>query len=120
MKEVELPFEPGQVPTESELIKKAASRLKIPAKFITGAEILRRSIDARGGRIIYRYLVRIAVDGETLLPRYKTPIYKNVHEATTSAIVVNFLIVEKNPFIRLKSSISSLSTISKTTLFPIF
>ena len=88
MKEVELPFEPGQVPTESELIKKAASRLKIPAKFITGAEILRRSIDARGGRIIYRYLVRIAVDGETLLPRYKTPIYKNVHEATTSAIVV--------------------------------
>jgi uncharacterized protein len=88
MKEVELPFEPGPVPAENELIKKAASRVKIPARFIIGAEILRRSVDARGGRIIYRYLVRIATEGEMLPPKYKVPEYKDVHDATSSAIVI--------------------------------
>lgn len=88
MKEVELPFEPGRVPTESELIKKAASRIKIPARFITGVDILRRSIDARGGKIIYRYLVRLAIDGEQLPPKVYNPDYKHVADSADSVIIV--------------------------------
>jgi uncharacterized FAD-dependent dehydrogenase len=76
-KETEIVCPPGQHEDESVLKQLAAAALKIPLKNISALKILKRSIDARGRRVVYRMQVRVFVQ-ETYQPEIFTVNYPNV------------------------------------------
>lgn len=76
-KETEIVCPPGQQDDEAALKQLAASVLNIPIKNITSLKILKRSIDARGRKVLYRMQVRVFLQ-ETYLPEVFTVNYPNV------------------------------------------
>ncbi|UOE50562.1 FAD-binding protein [Mucilaginibacter sp. SMC90] len=76
-KETEIVCPPGQHEDEAVLKQLAASALKIPLKNITALKILKRSIDARGRRVVYRMQVRVFMQ-EAYQPEVFTVNYPNV------------------------------------------
>ena len=61
-KEIEIVCLPGQQEDEAALIKIAASALNIAPQKISALKILKRSIDARGRKVLYRMQVQVYVD----------------------------------------------------------
>jgi hypothetical protein len=61
IKEIEITCPPGQQEDEGALKGIAASALKIAPNKITGFKILKRSIDARGRKVLYRIICRFAM-----------------------------------------------------------
>ncbi|WP_461449713.1 NAD(P)/FAD-dependent oxidoreductase [Mucilaginibacter sp.] len=62
IKEIEITCPPGQQEEEGILKGIAASSLKISPNKITGFKILKRSIDARGRKVLYRMQLKVYVD----------------------------------------------------------
>jgi uncharacterized FAD-dependent dehydrogenase len=62
IKEIEITCPPGQQEDEGALKGIAASALKIAPNKITGFKILKRSIDARGRKVLYRMQLKVYVD----------------------------------------------------------
>jgi uncharacterized FAD-dependent dehydrogenase len=62
IKEIELICPPGQQEDESALLKIVASTLNISLQKISGLKILKRSIDARGRKVVYRMQVQVFID----------------------------------------------------------
>jgi Uncharacterized FAD-dependent dehydrogenases len=88
MKELELTYKPGFEPSIDLMKVHSASRLGVDVKQISDIVILKKSIDARGGKVLFRYSVRVALNGEKLLPRYSLPEYKQTNETSESVIII--------------------------------
>ena len=86
IKETEIVCQPGQHEDEAALKKLAASSLNISANQITGLKILKRSIDARGRRVVYRMQVQAFIN-EPYIPESYTVDYPNVKNAKTVIII---------------------------------
>jgi uncharacterized FAD-dependent dehydrogenase len=86
IKEIEIICPPGQQEDAEVLKKLAATALNIAAQKITGVQVLKRSIDARGRRVVYRMQVRAYVD-EIYHPETYTQNYPDVKNAKQVIIV---------------------------------
>lgn len=76
-KETEIVCPPGQQEDEAVLKQLASAALKIPLKNISALKILKRSIDARGRRVVYRMQVRVFIE-EVYQPEIFSVNYPNV------------------------------------------
>jgi hypothetical protein len=85
-KEIEIVCPPGQHEDEAVLTSLASAAANIPAKNITGIKILKRSIDARGRKVLYRMQVRVFVNEPVQTEIYNHQ-YKNVKDAKRVIIV---------------------------------
>src|ERR1700743_3809521 len=86
IKEIELVCPPGQQDDDAALKKLAANALHLSPQKITAVEVLKRSIDARGRKVLYRMQVKIFVD-ETYQPETFTVNYPNVKDKKPVIIV---------------------------------
>ena len=86
MKEIEIVCQPGQQENEAVLTKLAASALNINPSKITGVQILKRSIDARGRKVVYRMQLKVFVD-EIYNPETFTINYPEIKNAKSVIIV---------------------------------
>jgi uncharacterized FAD-dependent dehydrogenase len=86
IKEAEIVCQPGQQEDEAVLTGLVSAAVNIPQNRITGIKILKRSIDARGRKVLYRMQVRIFID-EPVQTEIYNPQYKNVKDAKRVIIV---------------------------------
>src|SRR6201992_1112875 len=86
IKETEIVCSPEQHEDEAALQKLAATALKISPQQITGLKILKRSIDARGRKVVYRMQVKVFV-GEPYHPDTYTIKYLDVKNAKPVIII---------------------------------
>ncbi|MCC8426918.1 NAD(P)/FAD-dependent oxidoreductase [Mucilaginibacter sp. UR6-11] len=85
-KETELIATPGQQDDQEVLTRLAAAALKLPPQQITHVQVLKRSIDARGRRVVYRMQVRAYIQ-EAHHPETYTQHYPSVKDAKPVIIV---------------------------------
>jgi uncharacterized FAD-dependent dehydrogenase len=86
IKEIEIVCLPGQQEDESILKKLTASSLNISPQKISAIKILKRSIDARGRKVVYRMQVQVFVD-EVYTPETFTINYPDVKTGRPVIIV---------------------------------
>lgn len=86
IKEIELVCPPGQQDDDAALKKLAANSLNVSPQKITAVEVLKRSIDARGHKVVYRMQVKVFVD-EVYSPENYTVNYSNVGDKKPVIIV---------------------------------
>src|ERR1700743_1341397 len=86
IKETEIVCSPEQHKDEANLQRLAAAALKISPQQITGLKCLKRSIDARGRKVVYRMQVRAFIN-EPYLPETYTIQYPNVKDAKPVIII---------------------------------
>jgi uncharacterized FAD-dependent dehydrogenase len=86
IKEIEIVCPPGQQEDESALIKIAAASLNISSQKISALKILKRSIDARGRRVVYRMQVQVFID-EVFVPEVFEKKYPDVKTGKPVIIV---------------------------------
>jgi len=86
IKEIEIVCPPGQQEDEGALKNIAASSLNISPVKITAVKILKRSIDARGRKVVYRMQVQVFVD-EVYVPETFTVNYPEVKSGKPVIIV---------------------------------
>jgi uncharacterized FAD-dependent dehydrogenase len=86
IKEIEIVCPPGQQEDEGALVKLAASTLNIAPQKITGIQTLKRSIDARGRRVVYRMQVKVFIE-QPYHPETYTVNYPNIKNAKPVIIV---------------------------------
>jgi len=86
IKEIELVLLPEEVGDEKILTKKASETLKISPVRIKSVHVLKRSIDARGRKVVFRAKVNVFVD-EDFVPEIFTVNYPNVTDKTPVIIV---------------------------------
>src|SRR5882757_5326391 len=86
IKEIEITCPPGQHEDEAVLTAFAASALNIPAKRVTGIKILKRSIDARGRKVVYRMQLKVYID-ELYIPETYTVNYPDIKQAKPVIII---------------------------------
>ncbi len=86
IKETEITCFPGQHEEEPVLKNLAAASLHISPQRVTGIELLKRSIDARGRKVLYRMQVRVYFD-EPFAPEVYTVNYPNLKEAKPIIII---------------------------------
>ena len=88
IKEIEIVVPPdgGQYEDDNVLKKIAASSLNIPLQKISAIKILKRSIDARGRKVVYRMQVQVFID-EVFVPETYTVNYPDVKNGKPVIIV---------------------------------
>ena len=86
IKEIEIVCPPGQQDEEAALIKIAAAALNIRESQISALKILRRSIDARSRKTVYRMQVQVFIN-EMYVPETFTVKYPNVKDAKPVIII---------------------------------
>jgi len=86
IKEIEIVCPPGQQEDEGALKNIAASSLNISTQKISAIKILKRSIDARGRKVVYRMQVQVFMD-EVYTPETFTVKYPNVKTGKPVIIV---------------------------------
>ncbi|MEO7211648.1 FAD-dependent protein [Mucilaginibacter sp.] len=86
IKEAEIVCPPGQQEDEAFLTTLASAAINIPQKRIKGIKVLKRSIDARGRKVLYRMQLSIYID-EPYTPEIYNHQYKNVKDAKQVIIV---------------------------------
>jgi len=86
IKEIEITCPPGRHEDEAVLTTLAATALNIPQKRITGIQVLKRSIDARGRKVIYRMQLKVYID-EPYQPESYTVNYPGVKQAKPVIII---------------------------------
>lgn len=85
-KEIEIVCPPGQHEDIAALTGIAAAALKVPVKQVTDLKILKRSIDARGRKVVYRMQVQVFIGGHKA-PEAFTVNYPNVKDGKPVIIV---------------------------------
>lgn len=88
MKEIEVAFNASKSPSNSEILSAVARKAGIAVGRITSHEIVKKSLDARGRDVLYRYRVKITSGDEPLLEKYSVPEYKNVAEREIKDTVI--------------------------------
>jgi len=86
IKETEIVCSPEQHEEEAALKRLAATALKIPPNEITGIKILKRSIDARGRKVVYRMQVRVFINEPYIAETYSIK-YPDVKNAKSVIII---------------------------------
>lgn len=86
VKEVEIVCPPGQQEDETVLISLASAAVKVSQQKISGIKILKRSIDARGRKVLFRMQVRLFID-EPIQTEVYNPQYQSVKDAKRVIIV---------------------------------
>jgi len=86
IKEIEIVCQPGQQEDEAVLTKLAANALNTNPQKVTGIQIVKRSIDARGRRVLYRMQVKVYID-EPYRPEIYTVNYPDVKNGKPVIIV---------------------------------
>jgi len=86
VKEIEIVCPPGQQEDQTVLKKLSASALNISPQKIDATKILKRSIDARGRKVVYRMQVQVFID-EIYLPETYTVNYPDVKAAKPVIII---------------------------------
>ncbi len=86
IKEIKITCPPGQQEDEAALKNIAASALNSSPQKITAVQVLKRSIDARGRRVVYRMQVKVFVE-EVYHPETYMRQYPNVKNAKPIIIV---------------------------------
>lgn len=86
IKEIEIVCPPGQQDDEGALIKIAATSLNISLKKISAVKVLKRSIDARGRKVVFRMQVQVFID-EAYIPETFSVKYPDVKNAKPVIIV---------------------------------
>lgn len=85
-KDIEITMLPHEVEQTELINQKLAQALKLPEARINGYEILKRSIDARSRKVIFRLQIRVFVDEEAI-PEVYTINYPNVSAAKPVIII---------------------------------
>jgi len=86
IKETELVLLPNEASDDAIIKKKASEALKIPVKRILDVKIQKRSIDARGRKVVYRVKINAYID-ENIVPEIFTVNYPNVSDKKPVLIV---------------------------------
>jgi uncharacterized protein len=86
IKETEITCLPEQHEDEALLKNLAAASINIPPKRVTGIQILKRSIDARGRKVLYRMQVKVFID-EPDVPEVYTVNYPDVKDGKPVIII---------------------------------
>jgi len=86
IKEIEIVCPPGQHEDESVLIKIAAASLNSSPQKISALKILKRSIDARGRKVVYRMQVQVFID-EVYVPESFTKKYPDIKKGKPVIII---------------------------------
>lgn len=86
IKEIELVLLPEQAGDETSIKNVASTALNIPPERIKHVYILKRSIDARGRRVVYRVKVKVYID-EIPLPEIFAVKYQNVSDKKPVVII---------------------------------
>ena len=86
IKEIEIVCQPGQHEDELVIKRLAAASFKISPDQITGVKTLKRSIDARGRKVVYRMQVKVYIN-EPFSPEIYTVKYHNVKDAKPVIII---------------------------------
>jgi len=86
IKETEIVCQPGQHEDELVIKRLAAASFKISPDQITGVKTLKRSIDARGRKVVYRMQVKVYIN-EPFSPEIYTVKYPNVKDAKPVIII---------------------------------
>ncbi|WP_256008954.1 NAD(P)/FAD-dependent oxidoreductase [Desertivirga xinjiangensis] len=86
VKEIELVLLPHEASDESILLKTASKTLKISEKSITSIKVLKRSIDARGRKTVFRLKVNVFIE-ENDIPEVFTVNFQDVSDKKPVLIV---------------------------------
>jgi len=86
IKETEIVCQPEQHEDQAVLLRLAAASLKISPNQVTGLKILKRSIDARGRRVLYRMQVQVFIC-EPYMPETYSIKYPNIKNAKPVLII---------------------------------
>ena len=86
IKEIEIVCPPGQQENEGALINIAAASLNISPQKVSALKIIKRSIDARGRRVVYRMQVQVFMD-EPYVPETFTVKYPDVKTAKPVIVI---------------------------------
>lgn len=87
MKEVDVVFPAKFNPTEKEIVAACEKVLRARPGAVISHEVRKRSLDARGGEIKYRYRVNVALRGMEPIEPYKLQEFKDVHNAEPVIVV---------------------------------
>jgi Uncharacterized FAD-dependent dehydrogenases len=87
MRIVEVSFPANVNPLDKEILHACEKILRQKSGSITSYEVLKKSLDARGGKISYKYRVAIATKGEEPVIPFKLDDFKDVSNATPVIIV---------------------------------
>jgi uncharacterized FAD-dependent dehydrogenase len=86
VKEIEITCLPSEHEDENALINIASTSLNTPLKRISGIKIIKRSIDARGRKVIYRMQIKVFIDEEPVADVFSVN-YQNVSTAKQVIII---------------------------------
>lgn len=87
MKEVEVVFPAKFTPTQGQIVAACEKALRVRPGSINSHEVRKKSLDARGGDIKYRYRVNVTLKGEQPIQPYKLQEFKNVADAEPVIVV---------------------------------
>lgn len=87
MDSIEIAFDAKIKPTKENFISACASALGVKASKIADYEIVKKSLDARGKSLLYRYKLNVSKYGQEPIERYILKEYKNVADAEPVLIV---------------------------------
>lgn len=87
MKEVEIVFPAKFNPTEKDIVAACEKALRARPGAVISHEVRKRSLDARGGEIKFRYRVNVALRGMEPIEPYKLQEFKDVHNAEPVIVV---------------------------------
>ena len=87
MKEVEVVFDAKFNPSEKDIIAACEKALRARPGAVISHEVRKRSLDARGGEIKFRYRVNVALRGMEPIQPYKLQEFKDVHDAEPVIVV---------------------------------
>lgn len=87
MKEVEVVFPAKFNPSEKDIIAACEKALRTRPGAVISHEVRKRSLDARGGEIKYRYRVNVALRGMEPIQPYKLQEFRDVHNSEPVIVV---------------------------------
>ena len=88
MIEFEIPVLPGKVLEMDRVSREAARRMgDIPFDEVGECEVVRRSLDARGGKVVYRYRVRAFRKNEENTDRFVLQPYREVSRSRSVIVI---------------------------------
>lgn len=86
MREIEVSFSPRENQERDAMLAKCAKACGLHKESIQHFDVVRRSLDARRGEILYRYKLEVYIKGERVPKPFKTPDY--IHSEKGKPVVI--------------------------------
>lgn len=87
MREIEIAFAPNDSQERDDMLLKCARSYGIDKSRIAHFDVVKRSLDARRGDILYRYKLEVYIKGEHIPKPYKTPDYLNCEKGKPVVVI---------------------------------